>query len=443
MNPRPSPREALLRMQRRNYFVGASALLGGLVLHCVVTRDVPPGLVGVQLLSIVSFCLMGLGVGAGWISMRWAGALAAGLSLVTTTFFVHLSGGPQSPYFQVFFVMPFILSVFSPDSRMPTLIAGGAGLGVVILLNALAGVPPERILLQSVSFTTLLALALFGTRMYRRMIEAQQAAHAERLQALDQLAESERLRARAERERSDVERLVLVGQLAAGVAHEVNNPLAYVKANLSHVRRQLGSAHEPLDRQEMEEVLGETQQGVLRIQQIVTDLRGFSRAGVMGEEERGQLEQAAQEARRLVSMRLREEGAVHLVLAPGLPEVRLGQRHMVQVLVNLLLNAADAVDMAQPPRRPHITVSARLAAEGVILWVDDNGPGIPPEVLARLFEPFFTTKPPGKGTGLGLALCREYVARVGGSLHAENHAAGGARFVLSLPTAATLPLAQA
>ncbi len=77
--------------------------------------------------------------------------------------------------------------------------------------------------------------------------------------------------------------------------------------------------------------------------------------------------------------------------------------------------------------------SARKGENGVSVWVEDNGPGIPPDVLPRLFEPFFTTKPPGKGSGLGLALCQEYVARAGGMLHAENRPEGGARFILSLP----------
>jgi C4-dicarboxylate-specific signal transduction histidine kinase len=105
----------------------------------------------------------------------------------------------------------------------------------------------------------------------------------------------------------------------------------------------------------------------------------------------------------------------------------------VQVLLNLLLNAADAVAEAVPPRRADIVVRARAVEGGVRLEVEDNGPGIRPEVMPKLFEPFFTTKPPDKGTGLGLALCREYVSRAGGTLRAENRAEGGARFILEVP----------
>jgi C4-dicarboxylate-specific signal transduction histidine kinase len=238
-----------------------------------------------------------------------------------------------------------------------------------------------------------------------------------------------------------VDRLVLVGQLAAGVAHEVNNPLAFVKSNLCFLEQELEREDGALNRGELGDVLAETQQGVLRIQQIVTDLRRFSRGGD-GSEELGLAEDALHEARRLASVRLREVGEVSLECPPGLPPVRLGQRHLVQVLLNLLLNAADAVEEALPARRARIVVRARVVEGGVRLEVEDNGPGIRPEVLDKLFEPFFTTKPPGKGTGLGLALCREYVSRAGGTLVAENRAEGGARFVLEVP-AGRQPLEEA
>jgi C4-dicarboxylate-specific signal transduction histidine kinase len=433
---------ALPRMQRGNYFIGAGCLVAGLLLHCLVVQSFPVMLIGFQLAWTAVFMLMGVGVGEGWLPMKWAGVLAAIIGFVALTSFILLSGGTKSPYFNVFVALPFILAVFSPDSRLPTLLGGGASLVAIIVLNMMAEVPAAKVILQVTSFSTFLAMALLGTRMYRRMLDAQLEAQEERLQALERLAESERLRGRAELERAQVERLVLVGQLASGVAHEVNNPLAYVKANLSFLQREMRGEHWTLDREELGAVLGETQQGVLRIQQIITDLRGFSRAGSLAEDERGMLEEALSEAKRLASVRLRDEDVVSLELAPELPAVRLGQRHIVQVLLNLLLNAADAVESVLPERRPHIKVSARPVDGGVRLQVEDNGPGIPPDVLPRLFDPFFTTKPPGKGTGLGLALCRDYVARAGGTLHAENHS-NGARFVLMLPAAPEAPAARA
>jgi two-component system sensor histidine kinase PhcS len=103
-----------------------------------------------------------------------------------------------------------------------------------------------------------------------------------------------------------------------------------------------------------------------------------------------------------------------------------------QVLLNLLLNAADAIEDAKV-RDGRVAVRAEVEGAQVRVVVEDNGPGIAEENLPMLFTSFFTTKAPGKGTGLGLALCREYVSRAGGSLQAENRPEGGARFVLRVP----------
>jgi signal transduction histidine kinase len=425
----PEPPRTVLWMQCRTYFIGASGLLLMLVLHCLVTRSFPPTFVCGQILLSVLFVLLGLGLGAGVLSSKLAGTCSGFLGLGVIVWFVAQSGGPQSPYFQVFLGLPFLLAMFSPDSHQPTLVSGLAALGGSVAVNLQAHVPLSYVVLNALGLCVFVGFALFSTTMYRRMLDAHESAHAERLEALAQLAQSELLRSRAERERAEVERLVLVGQLAAGVAHEVNNPLAYVKANLSHLLRESRN----VSPEELAEVLHETQQGVLRIQQIVADLRGFSRLGSLQEDERGRLEEALNEAKRLVSMRLKTAGDVVLVLEPELPEVRLSQRHIVQVALNLLINAVDAVETARPGVSVRVSMRAWRVGECVRLEVEDNGPGIAPDVMSRLFEPFFTTKPPGKGTGLGLALCREYVSRIGGSLYAENRPGGGARFVLLLP----------
>jgi signal transduction histidine kinase len=129
-------------------------------------------------------------------------------------------------------------------------------------------------------------------------------------------------------------------------------------------------------------------------------------------------------------------------VAPDLPPVALAHAQLVQVLLNLLLNAADAV----PGEGGRVTIRAinaeridgsprGAAARGVRIEVEDNGPGIAPEIQGRLFEPFATTKEVGKGTGLGLAVCRGLLEAVGGTITAERGEEGGARFVLELPAA--------
>ncbi len=440
MKADPAELQALLRLKRKNYLACAAVLLLGVGFQ--VLGDFALASMLVQLAWSATFAVLGLAVGWGWVPVQLTGVFSGVVSLLAVGTIAHFTGGPASPYYPTLGAVPLLIAMFTPDTRLPTVLSSGATLGCIVVLDVLAGMETRMLLLQLCGFAMLGGFALLGGQTYRRMREAEKAAQGERLVALEQLADSERRRVRAERERAEVERLVLVGQLAAGVAHEVNNPLAFVKSNLCFLEQQLEREHQTLDRAELGDVLAETQQGVLRIQQIVTDLRRFSRGDVDGQEELGLAEDAMHEAKRLASVRLREVGEVSLDCPQGLPPVRLGQRHMVQVLLNLLLNASDAVEEALPRRRAHILVRARVVEGGVRLEVEDNGPGIRPEVLDKLFEPFFTTKPPGKGTGLGLALCREYVSRAGGTLHAENRAEGGARFVLEVP-AGRQPLEEA
>jgi C4-dicarboxylate-specific signal transduction histidine kinase len=116
------------------------------------------------------------------------------------------------------------------------------------------------------------------------------------------------------------------------------------------------------------------------------------------------------------------------------PPVRADARRLGQVLLNLLLNAADALEESQV-EGPRVALKVQAQQERVCLVLEDNGPGFAPEHLTRLFTPFFTTKAHGKGTGLGLALSREYVEGFGGSLRAENRPEGGARFTVELLSA--------
>ncbi|WP_373371413.1 sensor histidine kinase [Stigmatella ashevillensis] len=422
--------EALLRLKGKTYFVSAGMILASMGLQTLLWGAPPTVLVWVQVVWVASFALLGLGVGAGRLAPWISGSLSGLVSVVSLTAIIDFTGGTASPYFVTLISVPLLLAMFTPDSSVSTLVGLAAMAGAVVLLNVRAGVPLNVLLPQTVTYSLLGGIGLYGGRTYRKLARAERVAQEERLKVLERLAESERVRRQAEAERAEVERLVLVGQLASGVAHEVNNPLAFVKSNLHYLDKELAGVLSP-QKEELHELLSETRQGVLRIQQIVMDLRRFARPASEPEEQ-GSPQEAMEEAQRMAAMRLHGRGEVVLEVASELPPVRLGQRYLVQVLLNLLLNAADSVDEVVPPRPPRILMRARRTREGVQLEVEDNGTGIPQHVLPRLFEPFFTTKPPGKGTGLGLALCREYVARVGGTLSAENRPEGGARLIVSL-----------
>ncbi|RKH03248.1 response regulator [Corallococcus sp. CA053C] len=231
------------------------------------------------------------------------------------------------------------------------------------------------------------------------------------------------------------ERVAAVGTLAAGVGHEINNPLAYLALNLEAAQRSLaaeGAAAPPFVREALGSVRG-AQEGAERIRLIVRDLQVFSREGAP---ERGlvDLNALVPPAVRVVlhTLRLRARlveqfGTVPRVLGS---EARLGQ-----VLLNLLVNAMQAIPEGDPARH-EVRVRTGTAPSGhACVEVKDTGGGIPPDVLPRIFDPFFTTKGSGEGTGLGLAICQQIIRTHGGELHAHSVPGQGATFTLLLPPA--------
>ncbi|EPX62136.1 PAS/PAC sensor hybrid histidine kinase [Cystobacter fuscus DSM 2262] len=425
---------AARRVKSRVFFVSAAIILVTSLAQCALrgfgSAEVRQ-MVLVHLSWVASFVLLGVGVRSGHMTPGTPGPMSGLACLVSLTQLTLLTGGVESPYLVTLVSVPLLVSMFTPDLWLPTLVSLVAMLGALLVINLLEGLPPRTFLPQMLAYGGIGGIGFYAGRSYRKLRRAEQLAQEERLQALERLAESERLRRHAENERADMERLMMVGQLAAGVAHEVNNPLAFVKSNLHYLQRALTSTDRPADVAELHELLDETHQGVLRIQRIITDLRQYSHPMGTPEQE-GSPRAAMEEARRLALSRLHSHSEVVLDVPEVLPNVRLGQRYLMQVLLNLLLHAARALEETDPERPARILLKAWRTAHDVQVVVEDNGPGIPQDMLPRLFDPFFTPPCSTKGAGLGLALCREYVLRVGGTLTAENRPEGGARFILTL-----------
>jgi len=233
-------------------------------------------------------------------------------------------------------------------------------------------------------------------------------------------------------------RLEAVGSLTAGIAHEVNNPLAYVRSNLSRLEklaRGLEDAGERLAAPlrelaaEAPEVVEETQEGVERIARLVERLRGFARHDAKGESFR-QLAPARVVERAVTMARAGLPESAIRVRAHAVPLVRGIEPQLVQIVLNLLINAIQA-----GPDEPRIEVEVGAREGGVEIAVKDRGHGIREEERPHLFEPFFTTKPPGQGTGLGLSVSRDLAFQHGGRLEALPRRGGGAVFRLWLPAA--------
>jgi len=230
------------------------------------------------------------------------------------------------------------------------------------------------------------------------------------------------------------DRLASVGMLAAGVAHEINNPLSYLMGALDYLEERLRESGGPgVAFGEVARALEEARDGAHRVRQVVRDLRTFSgtradrRARV---ELRPIVEAAVRMAGREVRARAR--------LVPDYleaPAVVADESRLGQVVLNLLVNAAHAIPEGRA-RENEVQVAIGTAPDGrARLEVRDTGSGIPAAVAGRIFEPFFTTKPREVGTGLGLAICREIVVGLGGEILAEPRVGGGTTMRVLLPPA--------
>ncbi|MBK9515918.1 MAG: response regulator [Anaeromyxobacter sp.] len=235
-------------------------------------------------------------------------------------------------------------------------------------------------------------------------------------------------------------RLAGVGTLAAGAAHEINNPLTSIMGNLVYLRDQLARVR-PLVPAEIAAELGETEQALLdamqgaeRVRDVVRGLKAFSRP----DEEPLAPTDVAEVMRSAVALARNElrHRARLVERYQEVPRVTAVGRRLEQVFLNLLVNAGHA--LGDHPGADHqVTVTVRPGAPGVVVAeVSDSGAGMTPEVRARIFEPFFTTRPVGGGTGLGLAICHGIVTSLGGRIEVESEAGRGSTFRVHLPALA-------
>jgi PAS domain S-box-containing protein len=224
-------------------------------------------------------------------------------------------------------------------------------------------------------------------------------------------------------------KMASLGEMAGGIAHEVNNPLAIILGKVTNLQAEL--RHPEPDPDRMREDLDAIERTGLRIAKIVRGLRAFSRNGEADPKVRVSLARVVDETLELCAERLKSRNIDLRVNCPRELTVRGRPSQLSQVLMNLLGNAYDAVEKQSTP---WIHLDAERRGEVVILTVTDSGKGIAPPVAARMMEPFFTTKEVGKGTGLGLSISKGIAEEHGGALRYEK-AGENTRFTLELPAA--------
>ncbi len=281
-------------------------------------------------------------------------------------------------------------------------------------------------------------LRLRGTRHREHELRAHVARRTAELAHLNEDLEARLEELQSTRERLvHAEKMAAVGTLAAGVGHELNNPLAFVISNVHYVAsevRDLAARGEERERwAEVELAISETLQGTERMRRIIQDLKTFSRVEPE-RDQRVEVHAVLELALTISAAEVRHRARVVKDLGP-VPAVLGDETRLGQVFLNLLINAAQAIPEGQAGQH-EIGVSTRQDAQGrVVVAVSDTGAGIPPEVLPRIFEPFFTTKPVGMGTGLGLSICHSYVQAMGGDIRVRSEVGRGTTFEVVLRSA--------
>lgn len=253
----------------------------------------------------------------------------------------------------------------------------------------------------------------------------------------------------AQRQLYQAEKMASVGQLAAGVAHEINNPIGFIRSNLNSARgyvqqlalleplvkaREAGRLAEIWQQQQFDELLRdfaellqESVSGADRVARIVADLKSFSSVD-HAELENADLNECIRSVCNMARIHAPEQARIELELE-ALPRLNCNTGHINQALMNMLLNAIWAIRGSGK-----VVVRSKLVNREIIIAVVDDGVGIPAEVLPRIFDPFFTTHDVGHGTGLGLTVCRDIIAAHGGRIEVESEPGQGASFTIYLPT---------
>lgn len=413
-----SPTAERLRLEGQRLLLGGGALFAGYYVAFWLLGIYTLPSLGVGLTMAAGLALAGVltrrvdARGSQVVAMMVAVLLGVGAALSAL-----FSGGSRCVGFHTLWALPLIYGLFVRDAW-----AGSATIGVTSLLGGLGVLVRDETdasrIVQWVTLSVAAGVFAFVKQVFERR----------NLRLTLEEMESTQLRL------ATADRMASVGLLAAGVAHEINNPMSYVGTNVDFARKRIAEHLErsglPAD-EEIDEALADARNGCDRVSGIVSTLSRLSheRGAGVGDVD---LNRALSDVLRLSRRRLDAVATVRF--SPGdVGPIAGDEARLGQAVLNLLVNSAHAVEARRDgPRTIELATFSRGAGE-VVVEVRDTGSGIAAEVLPRIFEPFFTTKPPGKGTGLGLAVCAEIVREHRGHIEVQSTLGEGTVFRVVLP----------
>jgi signal transduction histidine kinase len=295
----------------------------------------------------------------------------------------------------------------------------------------------QNFLLSGLSIVSgLLILGVFLWRVYFSVIKREHITEAKLDEATKRLMQSEKLAS--------------LGEMAAGVAHEINNPVGYVSSNLTTLQNYLTVYEEVLNapasdeaallelkkkvnftfiRNDVRNLVSETQEGVERVKTIIKDLKDYARTNSSASYLPSDIHLGLKSTLNIANNQIKNRATIHLDLG-DLPLVECAASQINQVLLNLIVNAAQSI-----PDEKEGLITIRTSSDDISVFIEvkDNGQGMSEDTLQKVFDPFFTTKDPGKGTGLGLSVSQKIIQDHGGSLTASSAVGVGSIFKISLP----------
>ncbi|MBU6224262.1 MAG: GHKL domain-containing protein [Burkholderiales bacterium] len=301
----------------------------------------------------------------------------------------------------------------------------------------LASLRKENFLLSGLSIVSgLLVLGIFLWRAYFSVIKREHIVEAKLDETTKRLMQSEKLAS--------------LGEMAAGVAHEINNPVGYVSSNLATLQKYLGFYEEVLDapagdaeglaaikkrvnyafiRSDVRNLVNESQEGIERVKTIIKDLKDFARTNTASNYLPSDIHVGLKSTLNIAHNQIKNRAQLKLEFG-NLPLVECVPSQINQVFLNLLVNAAQAVPV---DKEGLITIRTYSDGSFISIEVEDNGEGMPDEILHKIFDPFFTTKEAGKGTGLGLSVSQKIIQDHAGTLTASSSVGVGSVFKITLP----------